>query len=408
MIGLTRGRALLGAALLSAGLAPAASAQVDPRWAAFLGCWVPAGAPDDAGLLCFRPSGAGLEMFNVVNGAVAASEPLVADGVARPVTAEGCTGTERVEFSANGVRAFTRSEFTCGGESRGGSGVMSFVTPGEWIDVRALSVAGEPVAWVQRYEIASADLAALGIVDPAAGDPNLVRAARIRAAREIEVADVEEAATRLDARAVEVWVAAHETRFALSGSELVRLVDGGVPESVIDVMVAVSYPERFMVSPEGATSEAEAAAMAGGYPAGYPVGARRGYRSYLFDPFYGGGYRYSPYYSRYGYGNGFGYYGDGFGGYGGGYGGYWGYVPATIIVQPATPQPTGRMVPGRGYTRDTSSGGSSSGGASPPAQSSGSGGGGGSSGGGDSSSGGGGGGGGGGSSSSGRTAQPRN
>ena len=403
MNGRTRGAALLGGALLLGVLATGASAQVDPRWAAFLGCWVPAGAPEEAGLLCFRPTGAGVEMFNVVNGEVAASEPLVADGVARPVTAEGCTGTERVAFSANGLRAFTRSDFTCAGEARSGSGVMSFVAPGEWIDVRALSVAGEPVAWVQRYEIAAADLEALGIVDPAAGDPNLVRAARIRASREIEVADVEEAATRLDARAVEVWVAAHETRFELSGSELVRLADGGVPESVIDVMVAVSYPERFMVSPEGATSEAESTAMADGYPAGYTVGPRRGYRAYLFDPFYGGGYRYSSYYSQYGYGNGFGYYGNGFGGNGG----YWGYVPATIIVAPATPQPTGRMVPGRGYTRGTSSGSGSSGGATPPAQSSGSGS---NSSGGDSSSGSGSSSGssGGGSSSSGRTAQPRN
>src|SRR5688572_9484967 len=137
MSGWNRGGALLGGALLLGVLASGASAQVDPRWAAFLGCWVPAGAPVEAGVLCFRAAGTGVEMFNVVDGAVTATEPLIADGVARPVTAEGCTGTERVEFSADGVRAFTRSEFTCGGEARSGSGVMSFIAPSEWIDVRA-------------------------------------------------------------------------------------------------------------------------------------------------------------------------------------------------------------------------------------------------------------------------------
>jgi hypothetical protein len=242
---------------------------------------------------------------------------------------------------------------------------MSFVEPNQWIDVRALTVAGEPVAWAQGYELASAEqLAAQGISDPAAGNMELIRAARVRAARDIEIEDVEEAASRLEARAVEVWVAANETPFELDGDELVRLADAGISEGVIDVMVAVSYPDRFVLSPEGAASEAERTQVADAYAGGF-----RGYRSYLWNPFFGPSYRYgySPYYSRYGY------YGSGFGGYGG-YGGYWGYVPATIIVQPAGPVATperGRVVPGRGYVRDTGSntGGGGSGSARPAASS---------------------------------------
>ncbi len=397
MNGRTVGRALLGGAVLCGALSlPGAAQEMDARWSAFIGCWLPTGS-EQPGLLCFRPSGAGVEMFNVVEGEVTAVEPLVADGVARPVAAEGCTGTERVEFSEDGLRAFTHSDFQCAGEVRSGSGVMAFINASQWIDVRSLSVGGDAVAWAQSYEPAGAAvLAAQGVVDPAAANANLVRAARIRAARDIEIADVEEAARRVEPRAVEVWVAARETEFELTGSELVRLADAGVPESIIDVMVAVSYPDRFVVSPEGAASEAERMAMADRYPPGY----RRGYGSYLFNPFRDpSGFRYSPLYSRFGA---YGY--DGFGGLYGGYGGYWGYVPATIIVQPAnpTPQPRSRMVPGRGYTRDTSSGGSSGGSGGPPASSSGSGG-------GDrsSSDGGGGSSSGDGSRSSGRTAQPR-
>jgi hypothetical protein len=259
------------------------------------------------------------------------------------------------------MRAYTRSEFQCGAETRQGSGVMSFVAPNQWIDVRALSVSGDPVAWAQGYQLANAEqLAAQGITDPAAGNQEPIRAARVRAARDIAIEDVEDAASRIEARAVEVWVAAHETPFDLDGDELVRLADAGVPESVIDVMVAVSYPDRFVLSPEGTASEAERTAMADEYPAGF----RRGYRSYLWSPWFGSAYRngYSPYYSR------FGYYGSGFGGYGG----YWGYVPATIIVQPATPAvaPTrGRVVPGRGYVRPGSS--DDGGGSARPATSSG-------------------------------------
>ena len=82
----------------------------------------------------------------------------------------------------------------------------------------------------------------------------MVRTMRSRAARDIDIQDVEEAVREINSRAAEVWVAAHETPFELSGSELVRLVDNGVPESVIDVMLAVSYPNQFMVTPEGAAA----------------------------------------------------------------------------------------------------------------------------------------------------------
>lgn len=342
---------LLGGGLLLVALAAPARGQMgDSRWSAFVGCWEPVDAGAEAGMLCFRPSGRGVEMFTVVDGAIASTEQVTADGTRRPVSAEGCTGYESAEFSEDGLRVFTRSQFDCGAEARAGTGVMSFVAPTQWVDVRSLEIEGEPVAWVQRYALADGDaLASQGIEDPANFDRALVRASRARASRDIDVDDVEEAAARIDVRAVEVWVATNETEFDLSGSELVRLADGGLPESVIDVMVAVSYPERFVVSPEGADAIERTADGA------YATGYRRGFRSYLWDPYYRpigfGYYRYAP----------FGYYGYGFGGY---YGGYYGYRPATIVVQPVPSGPRGRMVPGRGYTRGSAAAGGS-GGATP-------------------------------------------
>lgn len=346
-----RAARLLGLALLALALG-SASAQAqggDDRWMAFVGCWTPVGV-DDA-LLCFEPAAGGVQMLNVIAGEVTSRELIVADGRTRTVSAEGCTGTESVEFSENGLRAFTRTSFVCDGEERAGTGIMSFIGPDEWVDVRSLSVEGEPVAWAQRYTLATPrTLAEQGVEDPAAANPTVVRAMRARAADEIDVADVEEATRRMDARAVEVWVATQGTELELDGDELVRLADSGVPESVIDVMVAVSYPERFAVTPEGAAQMADLAGGAGDYR-GY-----RGYRTYLFDPFYYDSYygwpgsRWRSYYSP------FGFYGYGFGGYGG----YWGYRPATIIVRPVDDDGSaggGRMVPGRGYTRRSPSSG---------------------------------------------------
>lgn len=349
---------LAACGVLLAVLALPLQAQVDQsssRWLPFIGCWEALGAEGDAGLLCFRSSGSGVEMSNVFEGDITATESLVADGVARPINAEGCSGTESVEFSEDGRRVFTASSFLCeGGETRAGSGVMSFISGTQWIDVRSLTIEGEPVAWVQRYSAATAEsLRDHGVEDPAADRRTSVRSRRLLAARDLTISDVEEAAARIDAQAVKVWVATHDSEFDLSGSELVRLADSGIPDDVIDVMVAVSYPERFALTPEGVPQNV-VDRVAGN---AYRTGARVGFRSFLWDPFYapiGYGYGYSP----------FGYYGYGYGGARGYYGGYYGYVPASIVVVPRDVtfgrRSGGRIVNGQGYRGPSSSGGSAS------------------------------------------------
>ncbi|MDH3208451.1 MAG: hypothetical protein OEO79_17755 [Gemmatimonadota bacterium] len=349
----TRGTSLAIGALLLAALASPLQAQAgaaSSRWLPFIGCWEPLGAEGDAGLLCFRPSGDGVEMSNVLEGQQTAIESMIADGTARSIDAEGCTGAESVEFSADGRRVFTASSFVCeGGETRDGTGVMSFISPTRWIDVRSLTVDGEPVAWVQRYSAATAEsLRAHDVDDPAASNRAVIRSRRVAAARDIVITDVEEAAARIHPEAVKVWVATHDTEFDLSGRELVRLADSGMPEDVIDVMVAVSYPQRFAVTPDGVPEDVAMRVSDNAYRSG----ARVGFRSYLWDPFYAPfGYRYSR----------FGYYGYGGGFYGGG---YYGYRPASIIVVPRdlTPGRTGgRVISGQGYRGPPAAGTGSSG-----------------------------------------------
>jgi len=324
--------------------------QQTTRWLPFVGCWEPMGVDGDPGLLCFRLDADGVAMSNVFEGDVTAAERLVADGVARPVSAEGCSGTESVEFSQDGRRVFTASSFLCeGGEARRGSGVMSFISPTQWIDVRSLTVEGEPVAWVQRYAAATTEsLNDHGLEPPSPAERAAVRTRRLLAARDIEMSDVEEAVQRLDAQAVKIWIATQESEFDLSGSELVRLADSGVPEDVLDIMVAVSFPDRFAVTPEG-VPEGVVNRVAGD---AYRSGARVGFRSFLWDPYYAPiGYRYG--YSPFGY-------------YGYGYGGYYGYVPASVTVVPRPDVSSGgRIVRGQGYRGPSSGGGASSGGPRP-------------------------------------------
>ena len=326
----------------------------DTRWGAFVGCWEPAAdqqREDAAGLLCVRPADMGVEMFTISDGEIRTSDLLIADGEPRPIRAEGCEGWEEVAFSADGRRAFTESRYTCQGVEQKSTGVLALVSPTEWVDVRALEVDGERTSWVQRYRLVGPERArAEGVADSGFGMETAARAARFVAHRGVGYGEVEEAARRVDAEAVEGWLANRDEGFQPRADDLEGLADAGVPESVIDVIVAKSFPETFAVDAEGA-AEREARSRDA-----RPIRSAR--RSMYFGPR-------MPFGFRMGYGYGYvpmgGYY------YGSGYGypGYWGYRPGTVIIERRSPEPAGRIVRGRGYTRG--SGGTGDGAAVPRA-----------------------------------------
>ena len=71
-----RGTVVAAVALLAvlAGPVHAQHGPTSSSWMAFVGCWEPLGAEDDTGLLCFRPSGDGVEMSNYYEGEVTGTE----------------------------------------------------------------------------------------------------------------------------------------------------------------------------------------------------------------------------------------------------------------------------------------------------------------------------------------------
>lgn len=337
----------LGLLALGAAARPAGAQDADPRWAPWIGCWEPAEA-DDAGkdLLCVRPAAAGVEVSEVADGAVRATYALAADGRAYPVELEGCAGTRTAEFSADGRRIFTVNTESCDGEpALASTGLIAMVSPDEWIDVQAAQEDGRGLGWMRRYRAARPQAAAdAGFGDVADRTSALRR--RPAAAARVDVDDVIEAVRRVDPEGVRTWIAQLDEPFQLDRRQLLRLADAHVPPSVIDVMVAVSYPDRFALSRDGDIDEMEprgpAAPDRG--PRGYG-GRRRGF----FWPTY-----WDPYYGYYGRG----YYGRGY------YDGYYG--PGVVVVEPRSSSPDARVVKGKGYTRGGGSrgdGGAATGGA---------------------------------------------
>jgi hypothetical protein len=321
----------------------------------------------------------------------ALQQTVVADGGDHPITDAECRGTQRAEWSGDGRKLYSRADLSCSNDkgNRRVSGFSILGANGTWTDIQAVDVSGQQTVRVRSYRRV-AEVAKIG--------------SGLTHATPLTLEDVKEAAGKVSARALEAALVETGSSFDLSGKDLLSLQDADVPGSVTDLMVALSYPERFIVERQAHADAAPPTTLADdpffvGWAFGYPTWYDFGFYSPLYGPyspyFYSPFYAYLPwYYPRY-FGNTYYIVTDGNGSGGGG---------------GIHPQPTGtaRAVDGLGYTRvrpreaEPTAGGSSGALASSGGSSSSSGGGGGSVSSGGFSSGGSGGGDGGG-----RTAQPR-
>ena len=332
---------LFAVAILAA--APAAAQTADSRWEPFLGCWdltadnVRENAPAAGRLadvpLATRPRNAsgprvcvtrtpdgGARFQTTLSGQSAIDQTLFADGTTRPLNDAECRGTQRAEFSNDGMRVFSRAELTCEGDPgpRRVAGISLLALNGTWVDIQAVDIGGRETVRVRRYYRAE-------------GEPRIPSATL--AASNLSLDDIKEASGKTVPRALEAALVETNAGFFLSGKQLVDLDNAGVPDSVTDLIVALSYPERFVVERTGRGGGGGGGTFIDdpfglGWAFGYPV---------LYDDFYYSPYYYSPFgYSRYGYR-----------GYSGGFGDL-----VVVDVNPG-PQPSGnaRAVDGQGYTR---------------------------------------------------------
>jgi len=381
---LTRSQRMAGlAALVTMAWAAPAAGQgggIDARWQPWLGCWQAAdlttGAPlAGAPLLCVRTVPGGEVEFTTVGDVESTTRSIVADGRQIAISDAGCTGWESATFSRDARRVFLRSEFTCsGGVQRTLSSVMGWVSPTEWVEVQAVGMAGEdPVPDARRFRLVDdARTRAAGFAPLSESDSRMAGSIRTIASAPLSVTDVREAAAQVEGVALEALLLERGEGFELNAARIAELADAGVPDNVIDIMVALSWPDRFRVDRNGLVGSIQPDERMGELSEDDPYWRRR-------DPYgrYGAiGFRYcSPFdfgWSMFGYCSpyGYGYGGSYLGGYYGGgyYGGYYGRP--VIIVRGSADDPdagpSGRVVNGRGYTRTRSTGtdrpGSSSGG----------------------------------------------
>ena len=375
MLSLRLGMFLMG--LAGWGIASVATAGAQPaalgRGAAWFGCWESADPVPTTGVTCVVPEEpAGLRIVALSQGGARTETVVRFDGSRVALAAEGCEGWQRSRLTPDGERIVIDGETRCANLPRQVSAGVFVIDPaGEWVSAQGSGLSTVATTQVRRFRAVTSPTDVPVELRPLVG-PYFAEGDAARA-------------SLADAR--------------LSAGDLLEMERMGVPDAMLDVMVAASYPESFRIAGgPSRTTVAAAPAEEGGaairrplYVGGTPTlsyfdwmmmgncGASWG----LMDPMGCGwfpGYRplggafYSPYL---GYGR-FGMYGP----YGYPYGG-------GIVIQPIDPwgpgsgsgtggggaggsSTGGRMVRGRGYVQDGNPG---SGGMAQPRNPAGSGGG---------------------------------
>jgi hypothetical protein len=240
-------------------VSPAAAQEVDARWSGWLGCWelitdhergdapVPAAAaidrargfdrplPRDAGdadsRVCVTPGGDGVTMTTYHGEAIVLEQAVSADGRAHAVGGL-CPGTRRVEWANGRAHLLSHAEFVCAdAPPHTGSALALITADGTWLDLETVRTGGREALRVRHYRR----------FDPAGP------AARPVMGAPLTLADVQYLSARLPAPIVEAAIVESRATLPVGAREVVGLADSGVPERVIDLIVALAYPETFVV-----------------------------------------------------------------------------------------------------------------------------------------------------------------
>lgn len=323
--------------------AAAETRDVDSRWAPWVGCWRlvtesnrqpaldvadamasaarrPARRGDPV-VVCISP---GDQPQAVVQSTVVNEQPVldvtvVADGIERPIVEPKCSGTQRAEWSQSGLQLFSHAQLACEAQAPRTISTLSTLLAGPtWLDIQMVEVNGRQSVRVRRYQHAGDHAAAGGLLPEPAGGWRL--------AQSFTLDDVKEANGKVAPAVLEAALVETQSRFPLTSKRLIELSDAGVSEDVIDLMVALTFPKRFVV---------EHGSSGWGPSGGF-------YSPWGWDDAFAMLSLYAPFSYRY-----WGYYDPG-------YNPGWGWV----VVNPTPPgggtsqSPVeARVVDGRGYTR---------------------------------------------------------
>ena len=231
--------------------------RIDEHWRAYLGCWASSASNITGPMVCVVPTSSPqtVEFVTVVGDSIVSTVPLTASGARIERTRDGCTGWESARWSIDERRLYTHAEFTCaGGVTQRANGLLAMRYADAFARIDGLRTRGAVRTRVVKFQLTMDSTlypAAIAARIPSASSMPAF-GARMEAAAEVSTADIVDASKELDSPIIEAWIADRGQRFGAGANELRAMKSAGVPEGVIDMVVAVSNPRYFTLAQNGA------------------------------------------------------------------------------------------------------------------------------------------------------------
>ena len=173
-------------------------------------------------------------------------EEIIVDGQKHTLKDEKCTGYYLYSWSENGKRLLFNSESNCPGDPpRRISGMSIIDENSNWLDIQLLKNGVEKAISIRRYRSIDSDS-----VTSMRFNPSQITSSRIAAGKNLSISEIIELSSKVESEVIEAALLEIRKPFPINSKQLVKLSDSGVNSRIVDLMVALSFPEKFSVKPK--------------------------------------------------------------------------------------------------------------------------------------------------------------
>jgi hypothetical protein len=166
---------------------------------------------------------------------------IIVDGSRRPIKDNDCEGWYKYSWSDTGKRLLFDSEVVCSdGHSRAISGISAFTDPSEWVDVQLLASGEDRMITIRRYRQA-------GDSQDTPAARSAIHFARVAASANFSIEEVIELSNKVESEVMEAALVEMRKPFEINSDVLLHLANADVSSQVVDLMVALSFPEKFTI-----------------------------------------------------------------------------------------------------------------------------------------------------------------
>lgn len=175
-----------------------------------------------------------------------AEEEIIADGRRHQFTNDKCTGWYQYSWSETGKRLLLNSELNCQDDpARVISGMSIINKSGDWLDIQLLQNGEERAINIRKYRNVDKDSVTLGHINA-----NQVSSSRNATGTSFSINEIIELSSKVESEVLEAALLEMGEPFPINSKQLARLGNAEVPSRIVDLMVALSFPDKFSVEGE--------------------------------------------------------------------------------------------------------------------------------------------------------------